>query len=91
MEFLIDLSGCRKIVEELESQLRLLRLYMIELDDVMDDLKLIDDTAVHMIVLKLKKRRQELQEDIRKLRFMLIALDQIINQYTRTERKIEEL
>lgn len=90
MEFVIDLSGCRIIAWDLESQLRLLRQYMVELDCVMADLKAIDDMAIHMIVLKLKKRRQELQEDIQKLRLMLTALDQIINQYKRIERKIEE-
>ena len=90
MEFMIDLSDCQRIVWELENQLALLREYMVELNYVAADLKTIDDMAIGIIVLKLKKRRQELEEDIRKLRLMLTALNQVIDQYRKTERKIEE-
>lgn len=90
MEFMIDLSDCQRIVWELENQLALLREYIVELNYVAADLKTIDDMAIGIIVLKLKKRRQELEEDIRKLRLMLTALNQVIDQYRKTERKIEE-
>ena len=77
---MIDLSDCQRIVWELENQLALLREYMVELNYVAADLKTIDDMAIGIIVLKLKKRRQELEEDIRKLRLMLTALNQVIDQ-----------
>ena len=55
MEFMIDLSDCQRIVWELENQLALLREYMVELNYVAADLKTIDDMAIGIIVLKLKK------------------------------------
>ena len=52
---MIDLSDCQRIVWELENQLALLREYMVELNYVAADLKTIDDMAIGIIVLKLKK------------------------------------
>lgn len=54
---MIDLSDCQRIVWELENQLALLREYMVELNYVAADLKTIDDMAIGIIVLKLKKKK----------------------------------
>lgn len=91
MDLIIEFPVCRRTCCDLEKQIRVLTISKDELDNIIQELKTIDDTAIQMIVVKLMKNQQKFEENIQRLRFMAAALEQIIYQYERTERKVEEL
>lgn len=90
MDLTIDLQACRKINNEIVKHLQFVTKSMMELDMIIIDLKTIDDSAIQIIVANLRKKRQKLEDDIKKLRMLSTALEQIVYQYERTERKIED-
>ena len=90
MDLMINLNACHRAGDEIEKQKKLIGASVTELESVINDLKIIDDTAIQMLVAKLKKRKQELLEDIRKLNSLSVALEQIIHQYEKTESRIED-
>lgn len=90
MDLTIDFQSCRRINDEIVKHMQFVTKSMMELDMIIIDLKTIDDVAVQIIVTTLRKKRQKLEDDIKKLRMLSTALEQIVYQYERTERKIEE-